>query len=262
MTLQPHIKCKPGDIAPYVLVPGDPARVRHIASFWDEAHEVVFNREYLTYTGTYKGIPISATSTGIGCPSAAIAVEELANIGAETFIRIGTCGGLHKRVLSGDLIVPIAAMRCDGTSREYLPVEFPAIPSPDVYSALMSAAAELGHPHHSGVNRTHDAFYEHQNNILAWADLYRDQRMKNWDYPLVSSEMECAIVFLLPLLRGLKAGCVLVNVTPEPLSELAENPDLLYHIDEPNKAVGVDHAIHTALRAVEILEENRRKAAR
>lgn len=258
MALQPHIKLKQGDVARYVLVPGDPGRVRHIASFWDEAHEVVFNREFLTYTGTYKGIPISATSTGIGCPSAAIAIEELSNIGAEVFIRIGTCGGLHKKVLSGDLIIPIASMRCDGTSKEYLPPEFPAIPAPEVYSALMQAAAELGNRHHSGVNRTHDAFYEHQDNLLKWAEFYKDQRMKSWDYPLVSSEMECSIVLLLPLLRGLKAGCILVNVTPEPLSELAENPDLIYQIDEPNKTVGVDDAIKTALRAVEILEQKRR----
>lgn len=259
-SLQPHIKLKKGDVAKYVLIPGDPARAKYIASFFDEAKEVMFNREYLTFTGKYHGIPISTMSHGMGCPAAAIGVEELANIGAETFIRIGTCGGTHKKVKAGDLIIPLAAMRCDGTSKEYIPVEFPAVPDPEVYMALMQSAKEQKFKHHTGVNRTHDAFYEHVNNFLKWADIYKDRRMKKWEYPLVSSEMECSIVFLLPMLMGLKAGCVLVNVTPEPLSELADNPDLIYKIDESNKKIGVDEAIKTALRAVEILEENRKKS--
>jgi len=259
ISLQPHIKCKKGDVARYVIVPGDPGRVRQIAKYWDEAREVMFNREFLTYTGKYHGIPISATSTGIGGPSASIAVEELANIGAEVFIRVGTCGGTHIKVKPSDLIVPLAAMRCEGTSKEYLPIEFPAVSDPEVYFALMRAAKELKYKCHTGINRSHDTFYEHQDNLLKWANFYRDKRMRKWDYPLVSSEMECAIVFLLPMLRGLKAGCVLVNVSPEPLSELAKNPDLIYKIDEKNKKIGVDEAIKTALRAVEILEEKRRK---
>ena len=253
--LQPHIKCKKGDVAKYVLSPGDPARVRQIARYWEESHEVAFNREFLTYTGKYHGISVSATSTGIGCPSAAIAVEELANIGAETFIRIGTCGGTHKKVKAGDLIVPLAAMRCEGTSKEYLPAEFPAVANPEVYNALLKAAKELKQPCHTGINRTHDAFYEHQDNLLKWANIYKDKRMQKWDYPLVSSEMECAIVFLLPMLMGKKAGCVLVNVSPEPLSDLAQNPELIYKIDESHKKIGVEGAIKTALRAVEILEK-------
>jgi uridine phosphorylase len=260
MSLQPHLKCKKGDVAKYVLIAGDPGRIREIAKYWDEAHEVMFNREYLTYTGKYRGIPISATSHGIGCPAAAIALEELANIGAEVFIRVGTCGGTHKKVKPGDLIVPLAAMRCEGTSKEYLPPEFPAVSDPEVYDALMQAAKNLGYKCHTGINRTHDAFYEHQDNLLRWAQIYKDKRMQKWDYPLVSSEMECSIVFLIPMLRGLKAGCVLVNVTPEPLSELAKNPDLIYKIDESHKKIGVDEAILTALAAVEILEKNRKKS--
>ncbi|MGH7246168.1 MAG: nucleoside phosphorylase [Candidatus Levyibacteriota bacterium] len=256
--LQHHIKCKKGDVARYVLTPGDPARVREIASYWDEAHEVAFNREFLTYTGKYHGIPISATSTGIGGPSASIAVEELANIGAEVFIRIGTCGGTHKKVKPGHLIVPLASMRSEGTSMEYLPPEFPAVANPQVYNALLQAAKEQKFQCHTGINRSHDAFYEHQDNLLKWAEFYKDKRMQNWDYPLVSSEMECTIVFLIPMLRGLQAGCVLVNVTPEPLSELAKNPDLIYKVDESSKKIGVNEAIETALRAVEILEGQRK----
>jgi uridine phosphorylase len=258
-SLQPHIKLKKGDISRYVLIPGDPARVRTIAKYWDEAREVMFNREYLTFTGKYHGIPISAMSHGMGCPAAAIAVEELANVGAEVFIRVGTCGGTHKKVKAGDLIVPLAAMRCDGTSKEYLPPEFPAVADPIVYSALIQAAKEQKFRYHTGINRTHDAFYEHQDNFLKWADFYKDKRMRKWEYPLVSSEMECSIVFLLPMLMGLQAGCVLVNVTPEPLSELAKNPDLIYKIDETHKKIGVDDAIKTALRAVEILENQRKR---
>lgn len=252
--LQPHIKCKPGDVAKYVLLPGDPGRVKQIVKYWDRAKKVAENREFLTYTGRYKGIPVSATSTGIGCPSAAIAIEELANIGAEVFIRVGTCGGLHKKVKAGDIVVPLAAMRCEGTSKEYLPEEFPAVSDPEVYNALMTAAKQLKYKIHTGINRTHDAFYEHQDNLLRWASLYKDKRMRKWEYPLVSSEMECAIVFLLPMLRGLKAGCVLVNVTPEPLSDLAKDPGLIYKIDEGGKKIGVDEAIKVALKAIEILE--------
>jgi len=124
---QPHIKCKEGDVAKYVLLPGDPGRIEKIIKYWDEAKKIAFNREFLTYTGKYKGIEVSATSTGIGGPSTAIAVEELVNIGAKVLIRVGTCGSLREVIKIGDIIIPIAAMKQDGTSKDYLPVEFPAV---------------------------------------------------------------------------------------------------------------------------------------
>lgn len=137
MTLQPHIKCKEGDVARYALIPGDPARVKLIAKHFDNPKEIAFNREFLTITGKYKGVSITATSTGIGCPSAAIAIEELANIGVDTFIRVGTCGALQKDIRAGDLIIPFAAIRAEGTTKEYIPLEFPAVATPEIYQASL-----------------------------------------------------------------------------------------------------------------------------
>lgn len=116
MLAQYHVKLKPGDVAPYVLLPGDPGRVSFTASFWDKAEKIAENREYVTYTGTYKGVPISCTSTGIGCPSTAIALEELARVGATTFIRIGTCGTFQDHIANGDIVIFDSAMRYDGAS--------------------------------------------------------------------------------------------------------------------------------------------------
>ena len=126
MALQYHLKVDDGDVAPFVLLPGDPGRVPLVAATWDDAREVARNREYVTYTGTYKGVPISCTSTGIGAPSTAIAVEELARVGARTFVRIGTCGTFRHDVALGDLAICDAADRFDGASRLYAPIEFPA----------------------------------------------------------------------------------------------------------------------------------------
>jgi len=254
--LQPHIKCKKGDIAKYVLIPGDPARVKMIASFWDESHEVANNREFLTYTGKYKGIPVTATSTGIGCPSTAIAIEELANIGAEIFIRVGTCGALQKGIKTGDIIIPFAAVRAEGTTKEYLPPEFPAVSSPRIFNALVQSAKNQKFIFFTGINRTHDAFYEHINNFLKWGEIYLDKRMSSWKYPLVSSEMECAAAFLIPMIRGLEAGCVLAVNTPESLEEAVKNPDILYRLEESKSSKsGIERAIKTALEAIEILEK-------
>ena len=127
MNPQYHLKLVPGDVAPCVLLPGDPGRVPVVASYWDEAREVARNREYVTYTGTYRGAPISCTSTGIGAPSTAIALEELARVGATTFVRIGTCGSLQTRARVGDLAIFDSAARYDGASRLYAPLEFPAV---------------------------------------------------------------------------------------------------------------------------------------
>ncbi len=252
MTLQPHIKCKEGDIAPIVLIPGDPARVRQIAAYFDTAKEVAFNREFLTYTGTYHGIPISATSTGIGGPSASIALEELANIGARIFIRIGTCGAFKKEIQPGDLVLPFAAVRAEGTTKEYVPLEFPAVADPSLFNILEESANELGLRYFSGINRSHDAFYEHIDNMLRWGNIFKDKRMSRWNYPLVSSEMECSTVFLVAMLRGLKAAAVLSVNTTEPLDEISKNPDLIYElIESPGAKEGIERAIKVALAAVE-----------
>ena len=141
-----HLQMKKGDVGRYVLLPGDPGRCEQIASYLDDPHLVAYNREYKTYTGTLLGEKVSVTSTGIGGPSAAIAVEELVKIGADTFIRVGTCGGMNANVIPGSIVVANSAIRAEGTSREYLPIEFPAVADHQVTCALEAAAKSLNLP--------------------------------------------------------------------------------------------------------------------
>ena len=157
--LQPHIMCGVGDVARYVLISGDPKRVERIAAFFDDSVKVGDYRGYVTYTGSVDGIGVSACSTGIGCPSAAIVVEELTKIGAETLIRVGTTGSLQPDVDVGDIVIASAAVRGDGTSRNYVPVEYPAVADFNVTAALVQAAQESKHKVHSGPVLTSDAFY-------------------------------------------------------------------------------------------------------
>jgi uridine phosphorylase len=217
MGLQYHIQCQEGDIAPYVLLPGDPGRVSIVAAHWDESHKVAQNREYVTYTGTYKGVPISCTSTGIGCPSTAIALEELARVGARVFIRIGTCGTFLEHVHNGDLAIFDAAMRLDGTSLLYAPIEFPAVASLDVTQALIESARALDARYHVGITRSADTFYARHahpgssfNNFWQsdWAQHFADlQRLG-----VLGAEMESSTIFVLARVWGLRAGAVAVVV--------------------------------------------------
>ena len=157
--LQYHIKLKKGDIARYVLLPGDPKRVGFIAKYLDEAILKADYREYVTITGKYKNIPVSITSTGIGGPSASIAMEELIKIGADTFIRVGTAGGLSLKVKPNDLAIAQAAIKDEGTSKEYIPFEYPAIANTDIIFALRDAAIEKNYNYHIGVVHSKDCFY-------------------------------------------------------------------------------------------------------
>jgi len=257
MRIQPHIHCKKGDVSRYALIPGDPARVRLISNYLKNFREIAFNREFLTITGEYQGVQVTATSTGIGCPSAAIAIEELANIGVDTFIRVGTCGALQKEIVAGDLVIPIAAVRAEGTTREYIPPEFPAVATPEVYQALIQTAIKHKVDYFTGINRTHDAFYEHINNFVRWGDIYQDDRMKRWRYPLVSSEMECSVAFLLPMLRGLRAGCILAVNTPEDLQEAIQDPNIIYRLHETaSTKSGIEDAVRIALDSIVLLAKN------
>ena len=156
---QYHIQCVEGDVGRYVILPGDPGRVPLIASFFEDAHQVAYNREYNVYTGTLCGEKVSVCSTGIGGPSAAIAMEELHNIGADTFIRVGTCGGIDIDVQAGDVVVATGAIRYEHTSLEYAPIEFPAVPDLGVANALKEASEELGNRTHVGVVQCKDSFY-------------------------------------------------------------------------------------------------------
>ena len=207
------MKLAPGDVAPYVLLPGDPGRVPIVASYWDEAREVARNREYVTFTGTYRGVPISCTSTGIGCPSTAIAVEELARVGATTFVRIGTCGSLQTRARVGDLAIFDSAARYDGASRLYAPLELPAVADHGVVNATIEAARSLGVTHHVGTTFSTDVFYTPQEGVAfggyhqSWArEVYQDARREN----ALAAEMESSVVMILTRIWGLRGGAMAV----------------------------------------------------
>lgn len=227
-TLQYHIKCRNGDIARYVLLPGDPARVKVIASLWDESHKVAENRQYVTYTGKVSGADISTTSTGIGSPSAAIAVEELARCGADTFIRVGTCGGYRKDQKIGDIAIATGAVRWEGTTRQYVPIEYPAVGTPEVFMALVEAAEQLGIDYHVGITKSGDSLYAG----MAFGG-YQQSWIKNIEADfvrsnVVSAEMEASTIFTLANLFRLRAGsvCSIIDLvstdeTHEPGKELS-----------------------------------------
>lgn len=200
--VQYHLRLKPGDVGKYVLLPGDPDRVLRIAKYLDDAREIVFHREYRTCTGTYKGIPISATSTGIGCPSAAIAVEELANIGATHFIRVGSTGALQPGIKIGDLVISTGSMRNEGTSRFYAPEGFPAVPDHFLTHALIEAAAALkpqrGYGLHMGLNASDDAFYGETPEFITM--LHNNK--------LLNVEMESSAIYVVAHRRGVHAAMV------------------------------------------------------
>jgi len=209
-SLQPSIKCGPGDIAPYVLLPGDPERARWISTFFDEVHEVARNREFFTYTGSVSGIPMSVTSTGVGAPGAAMAIEELIRIGAHTLIRVGTCGYIQDDIHPGDLVIATGAVRDDGLSRELVPLQYPAISDIAVVQALIDAARASGEPYHVGLYRTGDAFYgidPHQT-----FDVWKRAGVKIF-------EMEAAALLTIASLRGVRAGAIVAVDGPAASSD-------------------------------------------
>jgi len=217
MTKQYHIQLAEGDCAPYILLPGDPGRVAAIAATWDTAEKMAENREYVSYRGTYKGAPISCTSTGIGAASTAIAVEELARVGAKVFLRVGTCGAFQKQVKNGDLVIFDSAARYDGASRAYAPLEYPAVAHFEVVQACIEAAETLGVRYHVGCTRTHDGLHARHpqpgasfNNYWQseWKEHYRDLERMN----ILASEMEASVTLVLAKLWGLRAGGMAVSV--------------------------------------------------
>lgn len=209
---QYHITAKRGEIGSYVLLPGDPDRVPKIARFWDSAHEVTSHREYKIWTGTIGGTIVSACSTGIGCPAAAIAVEELGRIGADTFIRVGSCGSLTPDLDCGDLAISTAAVRLDGTSRQYVQSGYPAAASYDVTLALISAAQKLGVKYRAGYTASTDSFYVGQgrpglqNYLPPHAEKLVEQLQRQH---VITMEMEASAIFTLAGTYGLRSGCVL-----------------------------------------------------
>ncbi len=213
--LQYHIMAKPGDVARYILLPGDPDRSDLIASLWDESRLVASHREYRTFTGKYKGVDISVTSTGIGSPSTAIAVEELLKIGADTFIRVGTMGAIQSWINPGDLVIGVAAVRLEGTSRQYVVEGYPAYAHPEVVMALIEAAERLGYRYHVGVIASTDSFYlgqgrpgyrgyitSHASGIIPALQ----------EAGVLGFEMEASALFTISSIYGARAGCVCAAV--------------------------------------------------
>ncbi len=207
MEKQYHIRCAPGDVGRYCILPGDPGRCEAIAAHFEGAHLVSRNREYTVYTGTLLGEKVSVCSTGIGGPSAAIAMEELTAIGADTFIRVGTCGGIDLAVQAGDIVVATGAVRMEGTSREYAPIEFPAVADLCLANALVRAARRMGKPCHTGVVQSKDSFYgQHspQRMPVSGALLEKWEAWKRLG--VKASEMETAALFVVAAALGVRCG--------------------------------------------------------
>ncbi len=249
---QYHIQVGRGDVGRYAILPGDPKRCAKIAQYLDGAELVADSREFITYTGMLDGVKVSVTSTGIGGPSAAIAMEELARSGVDTFIRVGTCGGMQLDVKSGDLVIASGSIRMEGTSREYAPIEFPAVTDVHITAALMDAAQSLGVPYHVGVVQSKDSFYgQHSpeekpvsydllNKWAAWKRL-----------GCLASEMESAALCIVAASLGVRAGsCFLVMANQEREEAGLDNP--VVH--------DTDMAIRTAVEAIRrlIADEGRK----
>ena len=207
--LQFHIQCGHGDAGGYCILPGDPGRCQAIAQYFEHPVHIRTNREYVTYTGTLLGERVSVVSTGIGGPSAAIAMEELCNLGVHTFVRVGTCGGIKTEVQSGDVVVATGAVRMEGTSREYAPIEYPAVPDFQVTCALVRAAEELGYPTHTGVVQCKDSFYGQHSPHRMPVHFDLEQKWEAWKrLGVLASEMESAALFTVAAARGVRCGSV------------------------------------------------------
>ena len=207
--VQFHIRCKAGDVGRYCILPGDPGRCAAIAARFEKAEQVSQNREFTVYTGVLAGERVSVCSTGIGGPSAAIAMEELIAIGAHTFIRVGTCGGMALPVRAGDVIIATGAIRMEGTSREYAPIEFPAVPDFATTCALADEARALGKHFHTGVVQCKDSFYgQHTPETMPVEPelLYKWEAWKRLG--ALASEMESAALFTVAAARGVRCGAV------------------------------------------------------
>lgn len=223
---QYHIGIDASDIGKYVILPGDPKRCEKIAAHFDDAKLVGDRREYVTYTGYLNGEKVSVTSTGIGGPSAAIAMEELVKLGAHTFIRVGTCGGMQENIKSGDVVIANAAIRAEGTSKEYAPIEFPAVSTFEVTSALKNASDKLKQKSHVGVVQCKDSFYGQHEPDKMPISYELENKWQAWlRMGTLASEMESAALFTVANYLGVRAGsCFLVVANQEREKKGLENP--------------------------------------
>ena len=223
---QYHIQVAKGEVGRYVILPGDPKRCVKIAQYLENPVLIADNREFTTYTGTLDGVKVSVTSTGIGGPSASIAMEELYRCGADTFVRIGTCGGMQPEVKSGDVVIATGAIRMEGTSREYAPIEYPAVANLDVTNALVAAAKEKKLSYHTGVVQCKDAFYGQHAPELMPVSYELQNKWEAWKrMGCLASEMESAALFIAAgKLRARAGSCFLVIANQEREKLGLDNP--------------------------------------
>ena len=246
-----HTQVGKGDVGRYVILPGDPKRCAKIAAHFDDAKLIADSREYVTYTGYLNGEKVSVTSTGIGGPSASIAVEELVHCGADTFIRVGTSGGMQEEVLGGDLVIASGAVRMEGTSKEYAPIEYPAVADVHVVNALMNAADKLGKRSHVGVVQCKDAFFgQHEPEVKPVGY----ELLNKWDawvkMGCLASEMESAALFIVGSYLRVRTGTVLLVVANQERAKKGLE----------NKQVhDTESAIEVAIEALKELIEKDRK---
>ena len=202
-----HIACAQGDIGRYCILPGDREGDPAIAALFDDAKQIAYNREFNVWTGTLLGEKVTACSTGIGGPSASIAMEELHKCGADTFIRTGTCGGIDLNVQSGDVVVATGAIRYEHTSREYAPIEFPAVADFQVTNALVEATKKLGFPLHTGIVQCKDSFYGQHDPAASPVYYELQQKWESWKrLGVKASEMESAALFVVAAALGCRCG--------------------------------------------------------
>jgi len=246
-----HIGVAPGQVGRYVFLPGDPKRCKKIAAYFDEPVFVADNREYVTYTGKIDGVPVSVTSTGIGGPSASIALEELKMCGADTFIRIGTAGGMDLDVQAGDVVIANAAIRMEGTSKEYAPIEWPAAADFQITSLLNQAAENLGFRHHVGVVECKDAFYgQHKPEDLPVSYELLNKWQSWLKLGCKASEMESAALFTVAAYLRVRIGSVLFIMSNQERVKQGLTNEIEHDTDK---------AIKTAIEAVRLLikQDNR-----
>lgn len=246
-----HIGVGKGDVGEYVILPGDPKRCEKIAKYFDDAKLVGDSREFVTYTGFLNGVKVSVTSTGIGGPSASIALEELVKCGAKKFIRVGTCGGIDLDVQGGDLVIATGAIRFEGTSKEYAPIEFPAIADLEIVNSLIEASKKLDYKYHYGIVQCKDSFYgQHRPETLPNAQ----ELLRKWEawkrLNTKASEMESAALFIVAQYLKVQCGSIFLVVA---------NQERALKGLENKQVHDTEKAIKTAVEALKILIENDKK---
>ena len=227
-----HIDVAKGEVGRYVILPGNPGRCEKIANYLDNPVKVASNREYVTYTGELEGVKVSVTSTGIGGPSASIAMEELIHCGADTFIRVGTSGGMQPEVCGGDMVIATGAIRFEGTTKEYAPIEYPAVANFEVVSALKEAADKMGVTSHLGVVQCKDNFYgQHSPETMPVSYELKDKWNAWLGCGALASEMESAALFIVGSVRRVRVGSVLLVLANQTRREMGLEDKEVYDTD-------------------------------